>query len=153
MATAIDNKALREWQEYVRDIEASTPVEINMTEAEKAKKRAYLEAHPIEWIQYFFPKYAKYPFADFQKRHIKRILSHDEWFEVTSWSRELAKSTIVMFEVMYLALTKRKHNVILASATQTSAEKLLRPYKGNFEGNARIRAFYGDQVNLGQWTD
>lgn len=153
MATATDNKALREWQEYVRDIEASTPVEINMTEAEKAKKRAYLEAHPIEWIQYFFPKYAKYPFADFQKRHIKRILSHDEWFEVTSWSRELAKSTIVMFEVMFLALTKRKRNVILASATQTSAEKLLRPYKGNFEGNARIRAFYGDQVNLGQWTD
>lgn len=153
MATFEEKQKLKEWEAYKNDIASSTPVEVNLTEAEKAKKRTYLEAHPIEWIQYFFPKYTKYPFAKFQIKAINRILGYDEWFEVLSWSRENAKSTIVMFCVMYLALTQKKKNVILASATETSAEKLLRPYKANFEANGRIKAFYGEQANIGQWTD
>lgn len=153
MATYEEKQKLKEWEAYKNDIESSTPVEVNMTEAEKAKKKAYLEAHPIEWIEYFFPKYTKYPFAKFQIKAIRRILEHDEWFEVLSWSRENAKSTIVMFCVMYLALSGKKKNVILASATERSAEKLLRPYKANFEANGRIKAFYGEQTNIGQWTD
>ena len=36
---------------------------------------------------------------------LNRILNNPEWFEVLSWSRELAKSTVVMFCVMYLAMT------------------------------------------------
>ena len=142
----------KEWSEYVENIRTATPVDITMSEAEKLRQKAYLEAHPIEWIKYFFPSYAKYPFAKFQFKAIKRLLNNDEWFEVLSWSRELAKSTIVMFCVMYLVLTGRKRNVILAAATLLAAEKLLAPYKANFEGNARIKFFYGDQVNLGQWT-
>lgn len=55
-----------------------------------------------------FPNYAKYEFAGFQKRAIQRILAHDEWFEVLSWSRELAKSTVTMFAVMFVTLTGRK---------------------------------------------
>lgn len=142
MATYEEKQKLKEWEEYRRDIECATPVEVNMTEAEKTKKKMYLEAHPVEWIQYFFPMYAKYPFAKFQIKAIKRILEHDEWFEVLSWSRESAKSTIVMFCVMYLALTGRKKNVILASATETSAEKLLRPYKANFESKQPMQLTY-----------
>lgn len=151
--TLDEKKKLKEWNDYVADIANATPVEVNLSEAEKARKKEYLEAHPLEWIKYFFPNYAKYDFAPFQEKAIRRILNNPEWFEVLSWSRELAKSTIVMFCVMYLTLTGRKKNVILASATQTSAEKLLRPYKGNFEANGRIKAFYGEQQNLGQWTD
>lgn len=151
--TLDEKKKLKEWNEYVADIANATPVEVNLSEAEKARKKEYLEAHPLEWIRYFFPNYAKYDFAPFQEKAVRRILNNPEWFEVLSWSRELAKSTIVMFCVMYLTLTGRKKNVILASATQTSAEKLLRPYKGNFEANGRIKAFYGEQQNLGQWAD
>jgi hypothetical protein len=151
--TLDEKKKLKEWADYVADIANATPVEVNLSEAEKARKKEYLESHPLEWIKYFFPNYAKYDFAPFQEKAIRRILNNPEWFEVLSWSRELAKSTIVMFCVMYLTLTGRKKNVILASATQTSAEKLLRPYKGNFEANGRIKAFYGEQQNLGQWTE
>ena len=143
MATAEEKCKLREWEAYKADILNATPVETGLTGAEKERKRAYLEARPVEWIRYFFPKYATYPFAAFQTRAIRRILEHDEWFEVLSWSRELAKSTVVMFCVMYLALTGRKRNVILASATEASAAKLLRPYLANFEANGRIKAFYG----------
>ena len=125
--TAEEKKRLREWKEYLEDVKNSTPIEAGLSETERKKKKEYLESKPEEWIAYFFPKYAKYPFAKFQKKAIKRILDNPEWFEVLSWSRDLAKSTIVMFCVMYLALTGRKKNVIIASATQTSAEKLLMP--------------------------
>ncbi len=141
MATAEERQKVKEWQEYVENIRTATPVDISMSETEKIRMKAHLEAHPIEWIQYFFPMYAKYPFAKFQVKAIKRIIGNDEWFEVLSWSRELAKSTVVMFCVIYLVLTGRKRNVILASATEKSAEKLLAPYKANFEGNARIKFF------------
>ncbi len=153
MATFEEKQKLKEWEQYLHDIASATPVESNMTEAEKARKKAYLEAHPIEWIKYFFPSYAKYEFAKFQIRAINRMINNDEWFEVLSWSRELAKSTITMFVVMYLVLTGKKHNVILASATEDSALKLLRPYKANFEANGRIKAIYGIQENLGNWTE
>ena len=150
--TAEERQKLKEWEGYVRNISEATPVDITMTEAEKIRMKAHLEAHPLEWIRYFFPMYAKHPFAKFQIRAINRILGNPEWFEVLSWARELAKSIIVMFCVMFLALTGRKRNIILASATEKSAEKLLAPYRANFEGNARIKFFYGDQFNPGQWT-
>lgn len=58
-----------------------------------------------------------------------------------------------MFCVMYLALTKKKKNVMLASATQDSAKRLLAPYRANFEANGRIKAYYGEQTNISSWTD
>lgn len=152
MATLEERQKIKEWQQYVKDIEKSTPEEVGLSEAEKVKKRAYLEAHPIEWIKYFFPDFCEYEFANFQIRAINRIIKNDEWFEVLSWSRENAKSTIVMFCVIYLALTGRKKNIIMASATQASAIKLLEPYRGNLEGNGRIKSLYGVQMNIGHWA-
>lgn len=152
MATLEERLKLKEWEEYVAAVASSTVMEERLTESEKIKKLAWLEAHPEEWMLYFFPAYTRYPFAAFQRKAIRRITDNPEWFEVLSWSRELAKSTVVMFCVMFLVMTKQKKNVILASATETSAERLLAPYLANFEANARIKYFYGEQVNPGQWT-
>lgn len=148
-----DKTALLNWEKYKENIYRSTPVDTSMTPADREKHRLYLEAHPVEWIQFFFPAYAKYEFADFQKRAIKRILAHDEWYEVLSWSRELAKSTITMFIVSYLTLTRRKRNVILTSNSKDNAVRLLAPYRANFEANGRIIAYYGKQQSLGDWTE
>lgn len=142
----------KEWKEFLKDIANATPVEADLSEAEKARKKAKLEKDPIQWIKYFFPNYAKYEFAPFQLKAIKRMINNDDWFEVLSWSRELAKSTIVMFVVMYRVLTGRNKNVILASATQDAAERLLRPYKANFEANGRLKAFYGELEGKEIWT-
>jgi len=149
----IDKNALLDWEKYKEAIYRSTPVDTSMSHAEREKHRLYLEAHPIEWIKFFFPGYAKYEFADFQKRAIRRILAHDEWYEVLSWSRELAKSTITMFIVMYLALTGKKRNILLTSNSNDNAVRLLAPYRANLEANARIEAYYGKQPSLGNWTE
>jgi len=149
----VDRNALKEWNAFCEDIKNATPVDTSMSDADIEKHRVYLEAHPIEWIQYFFPKYAKYPFAPFHIKAIKRIIENPEWYEVLSWSRELAKSTICMFIVMYLALTERKKNVLLTSNNLDNAIRLLNPYRGNMEANGRIKAYYGEQMNLGNWTE
>ena len=110
MTAAETRSAMQEWRRYLDDLTKATPVEHGLDAGEIARRRAALEADPEAWIRYFFPSYCKYPFADFHRRAIRRILSHPEWYEVLSWSRELAKSTVVMFCVMYLALTGRKRN-------------------------------------------
>lgn len=149
----IDKTALNDWEKFKEDIARATPVDKDMSHEEREKHRLYLEAHPIEWIKFFFPNFAKYEFAPFQIRAIKRILAHDEWFEVLSWSRELAKSTITMFIVLFLVLTGRKHNIILSSNSKENAIRLLAPYRAMLEANGRIIAYYGKQMTLGTWTE
>nr|DAI49766.1 MAG TPA: Large Terminase [Caudoviricetes sp.] len=151
--TQEERYALQRWTEHHKALAADVPVEDWLSQSEIDKKRKRLEADTIEWIKYFFPKYAKYEFAPFHVRAIKRVIEHDEWYEVLSWSRELAKSTVAMFILMYLALTGRKKFFVIASATIDSAKRLLAPYKINFESNPRIRQFYGTQQTLGQWMD
>lgn len=151
--TLEDKKALQRWAEHHKALAADVPVEDWMSKRDIEKKRTELEKEPIAWIRYFFPKYTKYEFAPFHIKAIRRAIEHDEWYEVLSWSRELAKSTVAMFILMYLAVTKRKKFIVLASATETSAIRLLTPYKLNFESNPRLRQFYGNQVTLGAWTD
>lgn len=148
-----DRQALQEWQAYRENIKRETPVEAGLSQSDIERKKKDLEDHPIEWIKYFFPNYAKYEFAPFHRHAIQRLIDHSEWMEVLSWSRELAKSTIVMFVVLFLTLTGKKRNVMLASATQDAARRLLAPYKANLEANQRIIAFYGEQISLGNWTD
>lgn len=148
-----DRNALKDWAEYKDDILRSTPVDKNMSHAEREKHRIWLEAHPVEWIKFFFPKYTKYEFAPFHIKAINRLVNNPEWYEVISWARELAKSTIVMFVVMYLTLTGKKFNVLLTAATVDAAKRLLAPYRANLEANGRIKAYYGEQQNIGSWSE
>ena len=149
---AIDRRAQLDWQKFVEDIRKETPPE-RLTAAEKAKKKAYLEKHPIEWMQYFFPNYASCPFAPFQKEAINRIWRNDEWFEVWSWARELAKSTVAMMLELGLLLTGRKQFLMMVSATEDAAVRLLAPYRANLEANGRLIDFYGTQQSLGKWEE
>lgn len=150
----IDRDALKRWEEIKQAEFNSTPIDESKSPAEIEKHRRYLEEHPTEWMQFFFPRYAKYPFAAFHKRAIKRILSHDEWYEVLSWSRELAKSTVVMMIIMFLVLTGRRRMILLISATEEAAKRLLAPYRASFEANRRIRQYYGEQVPKdGDWEE
>ena len=70
-----------------------------------------------------------------------------------SLSRELAKSTVTMFIVMYVTITGKKRNVILTSNSKDNAIRLLAPYRANLEANGRIIAYYGKQQSIGVWTE
>ena len=138
--------SVENWDAYLKALYKDTAVDLDMSYEEKQKKLTYLEAHPLLWIKEMFPNYAKYEFAEFHKRAINRLInSPKNWYEVLSWARELAKSTIVMFVVMYLVLTGKKKNIILCSNSLDNAVKLLNHYRAQFEANQRIKFYYGKQ--------
>lgn len=148
MAKQVDKQAVLDWDKYVQSIQAETTIDSNLSYAERERKRKELEADPVKWIYEIFPNYAKAPFAEFHIRFIHRIVSNMEWYEVISWSRELAKSTTVMMVILYLVLTGRKKNILLVSNSYDNAERLLAPYKANLEGNRRIEFYYGKQKGI-----
>ena len=152
MSKLTDKQSLELWIKFHEGLAKGVPVDESLSRREIERQRAELEKDPVAWIKYFFPDYAESEFAPFQLKAIRRLTDNSKWYEVLSWSRELAKSTVAMFVLMYLALTKRKHFFVLASATGDAAVRLLTPYKTNFESNGRLKQFYGKQVLLGQWT-
>ena len=54
---------------------------------------------------------------------------------------------------LYLMLTGRKRYLVMVSATQDAAVRLLAPYRANLEVNGRIRQFYGDQAGAIKWEE
>ena len=50
-----DRKALKEWEEIKASILNATTIDSSLSPYEIEKKRQWLEAHPIEWMKYFFP--------------------------------------------------------------------------------------------------
>lgn len=148
-----DKQAIENWDDYLKALRKDTAVDSDMSFEEREKKRKYLEAHPLLWMKEMFPNYAKYEFAAFQEKAIKRIInSPKNWYEVLSWARELAKSTIVMFIVLFLVLTGKKRNIILCSNSSDNAIKLLSHYRAQLEANQRIAFYYGEQKGF-KWTE
>ncbi len=151
MAGPSNKILIQDWDEYRKSLLEDTIVEQGQSQAQILKHRLELEANPTEWIKWFFPKYAFAEPALFHKKAIKRLINNAEWYEVLSWSRELAKSTNVMFIGLYLALTGKKKNFILSSSSYDNAERLLEPWRANLDTNQRIIAYYGTQVAFGHW--
>ena len=151
MSRADDRQAFNEWREYHLSLKRDRGAD-DLCPADRIAKLRKLEKDPVQWMQFFFAEYVKYPFTTFQKKAIRRITSNPEWYEVLSWSRELAKSTIVFLCVMYLVLTGRKRNVLLISNSHENAVRLLDPYRKALESNSLLKAYYGDLREYGKWT-
>ncbi|MGB0869482.1 MAG: hypothetical protein ACPGSD_07780 [Flavobacteriales bacterium] len=146
-----DKELLQDWQGYKENHLKGSPIDLKETASQKRKRIQKLESNYEEWFKYYFSKFYKSEPAPFHVRASKRIIQNDEWYEVRSWSRELAKSTRTMMEVMYLTLTGKKKNVLLVSASYDNAEDLLKPYKTLLEVNQRIINDYGIQHKPGAW--
>ncbi len=151
------------WEALVREIRYSTNIDEHETKEAQYKRMQQLEANPEAWFKYYFPHFAYAQPADFHIAATERVLHNMEWCEVRLWSRELAKSTRTMMEVLYLALVghavneggvmqrHRKRYVMLVSNSLDNAIRLLMPYKANLEYNSRIIQDYGKQQNVGTW--
>lgn len=147
----------------VKEIMDSTAIDEEEQEEERSKRVQRLEADPEAWFKYYFPRFAFAPPAGFHIAATQRVLDNNEWCEVRLWSRELAKSTRTMMEVLYLTLVghatiengelirNRKRYVLLVSNSLDNAIRLLMPYKANLDYNNRLIQDYGQQENIGSW--
>ncbi len=141
------------WKRHSDNLFREDAINVDETPLEKKKRIAELEAKPEEWKKYYFSKFCTAEPAPFHLDASKPILNNPEYYIVLSWSRELAKSTRTMMDVIYLVMTGKKKNILLVSYSSDNAEMLLRPYKNVFEQNERLRNDYGDQVNFGNWKE
>lgn len=141
------------WKQHSDNLFREDAIHLDETPLEKKKRIAWLEANPEEWKKEYFSKFCTADPAPFHLAHDKRVLNNPEWYEVISWSRELAKSTRTMMNIIYLVMTKKKKNVLLVSYSSDNAEMLLKPYRNVFEQNERLKSDYGDQFNYGNWKD
>lgn len=146
-----DKVYLALWQEFCENIDNATPVDLTESAGDKIKRIKKLEASPEAWFKYYFVNYYTSEPADFHIKATKRVLANMEWYEVRSWARELSKSARTMMEVLFLAMTGKKKNILLVSNSADNAERLLLPYKAILEKNNRILADYGTQKRIGSW--
>ncbi len=144
---------LESWNQAKDNLYSETPIILNESALDKTKRIKQLETDFESWAKFYFPKFYTSSPASFHIKASRRIIDKAEWFEVRSWARELAKSTRTMMEVLYLALTNKKKNILLVSSTLDNAKRLLNPYKKALELNLRIIADYGEQQSFGQWEE
>lgn len=150
-ASANDRYAQVQWEIFRDNLVKATPIDHNETHLNKLNRIAHLEANVEEWFTYYFPNYCYAEPALFQTKATKRILKNDTWYEVRAWSRELAKSTRTMMEVIYLSMTGAVKNILMVSSTKEAADDLLQPYMITLESNQRIINDYGKQQHIGNW--
>jgi hypothetical protein len=151
MSKVVEKKYSDAWDEFVEKVRSTTTANVLETPEERRKRIQSLEANPEAWFKYYFPKYAYAEPTAFHKAATKRVLNNPEYYEIRHWSRELAKSARTMMEVLYLALTGKKRNILLISNSNDNAERLLTPYQIHLEMNGLIIQDYGKQERLGKW--
>jgi hypothetical protein len=149
-----DKQALLKWDDFVEQIRNSTPVDINETKEQKAKRIKRLEADPEEWFEYYFPKYSFCEPAEFHQKSTKLFLKANRIMQGRYWARGLSKSTRRMFEIFYLTFARKlRTNMLMVSKTEGNAIRLLAPYRANLEGNQRLINDYGTQEKIGSWKE
>ncbi len=153
MISPSDKRALIDWVEFVKNQNRSAPVDYSETPLQQAARISALESDDEAWFAHFFSKFYTSEPAPFHKRSTKLVMNNPEFFMARPWSRELSKSGRTMMEVLKLTLTAKKRNVILASATEKDAIRLLKPFKAILENNERIIHDYGKQQSHGDWSE
>ena len=150
MARYSNKEAELRWEAYRDNIRKATSVP-KETSKEKLARIKKLEAKPEAWFEYYFPNYYSSSPAPFHIRASKRIFKNNRWYEVRSWSRELAKSTRGMMEDLYMAMTGIVSVFLLVSHSNDNAKELLMPYFINLESNDRLINDYGLQKGRRNW--
>lgn len=148
-----DKEWLSEWKEFGDNIDNATPIDLTESSVDKLKRIQRLEENDEEWFKYYFPNFYTSEPAPFHLKSTKKVMNNAEYYLVRSWARELSKSGRTMMEVLKLALTGKKKNILLVSNSYDNANRLLMPYKAILERNNRIINDYGPQKRIGSWED
>ncbi|MBX6381231.1 MAG: hypothetical protein IRZ01_11220 [Thermoflavifilum aggregans] len=148
-----DREALKSWERYRKQVERATYIDPDENPLIQKRRIARLEANFEAWAKYYFPNYYRCEPASFHIAASRRWLSNNRWYEVRAWSRELAKTARAMMEDMYLLLTGKARVKLIVSNSLDNAIRLLTPYRINLESNQRIIHDYGEQKNIGDWSD
>jgi predicted phage terminase large subunit-like protein len=148
-----DRDALKKWDAYRKSVLQSTQIDIDESETDKKSRIASLKVDFVAFCKYYFPKYCKAEFADFQKKAAREIENNQVLVAVLAWARDHAKSVIVdLFLPAYLCCAGKSRNVLLVSKTGDAATELLMPLMIQLESNMRLINDYGTFKSMNNWA-
>lgn len=155
--TPREKKEQAAYDELCKKIKLATASLVNFNESEDAKAARIekLKANAESFCEYYFPHYMKdgdklIKFGWFQKRAFKTILP--DTLTVLEWSREHAKSVLAdIFEPMYLYSRNELEGMVIVSATEKKASKLLGDVQAELENNQLFIRDFGEKRTIGGW--
>jgi len=148
---------LQEWQDWMEQIRRAgeTGIPISETAGEKSTRIAKMRTDFSEFVQYYFPHYAKYATPWFHIDLAERCLADREFCGILEWYRGGAKSVVTnIFIPMWLMIqeTNEVNTVLLVSLNETMARNLLSEVQAELEANPRFIADFGEQMSYGDWA-
>ncbi len=122
------------------------------TSKEKRERIASYRTNPKAMVEYYFPHFASSESADFQIEFALMVKKNQKFKGIAQWGRALAKSVWnnILIPFWLWVIGEPVYLVIIGN-NQNRAEQLLEDIRAEFEGNPRIIADFGEQMQLGTW--
>lgn len=155
--TTREKKERAAWDETCKRIRSSTASLIDFNEADEAKKIRIdkLLKDDAAFCKYYFPHYMTdngkiIEFGWFHKKAFKTILP--DTLSVLEWSREHAKSILAnLFVPMLMYGRGQLMGMVVASANEKKAAKLLGDIQAELENNQLWIRDFGEKQTSGHW--
>jgi hypothetical protein len=152
MLKPADKKIIENFEELVDIINGSTPIDLYETKADKHKRIKNLLTNYEAFCNYYFPEYCFAPFAWFQKKVQRDVITKPNNIFLEQWSRGFAKSTHYgLFLPLFLKFNNELTGFIVGSINQDMAGEKLEDIRANLQGNQRIINDFGEQMSYGAW--
>lgn len=171
MTAAEQKAALERWKEHCREVQSLTPVTMSVAReapAERDRRLRRLLANYAAFCEYYFPHYLTLrdkvtgePLrvihnAPFHNAAAMKVRNTPNLKAVFKWPRGHAKSTHfdIFLPLWLMFQPKRLINfMVVVGKSQDSANRLLADIQAELGYNRRLIADFGDQKNLGEWTE
>ena len=151
-----DKKTLEQYNDAKKRIHQRTQSVPNETGSTQRERIAVLKTDFVKFCQYYFPHYITEPdgtitpFAWFHKKAVRLIQPNT--LTVLEWHREAAKSVFADIMLpLFLYAKGELTGMVIASANEDKAAKLLSDVQAEFESNQLWINDYGQLAALGSW--
>lgn len=149
-----DNRLIRDFEDLVDVIMASTQIDPFESAGDKRKKIDYLLNDFLAFCVYYFPEYCYAPFAWFHKSIPIEIFNNPNNIYLEQLSRGFTKSTLYgLFFPIYIKCKGKLNGMIAGSLNENMAGEKLADIQANLQFNQRIINDFGVQFSYGNWED
>ncbi len=156
-----DIKELKDFDLHVQQVQEATSVVSNESPVDKEKRIAELKKDYAKFFTYYLPHYCTNertkeltPPAKFHVKAAHQLASSNIIEIILNWFRGAAKSTHADIGFpLFLWVLGELRCMVLVGQNATKAKLLLSALKAEFQGNQRLKADFGDQVNFGNWGE
>lgn len=149
-----DKKAQERYLEKLKVIKEGTAVNPFETPDEKKAIIERAKADPAFFCEHFYPHYASAKAAYFHIRLAKDVKKNKKIRRLVRWGRGLAKSVWCNVIIpQWLWINGESVYMVIVGNNLDKAELLLSDVQAEFESNARLVHYFGDQVLQGSWAE